>query len=152
MKKEEKIPKFSSLEEERKYWEKRAKAPGNWIENKPQRRSSFLAIRLTGEEITKLRDAAEKQGVPLSTFARQALIKAMGGDSKKTITLTQAIEQLAADFTDEDRARLQSMYDSIAVPSLPDSISLCFDKNEMNEATSVMVEKYLGYPVGSSRN
>lgn len=138
MKKEDKIPEFNSLEEEKAYWEERAKAPGRWIENKPQKRSSFLAVRLNGEEITRLRDAAAKQGVPLSTFTRQALVKA--GETKKTMTLTQAIELLASGITDEDRERLKSMYDSIAIPSLENPMLLYFDKNDMNQAMYILVK------------
>ena len=75
---ETKIPEFKSLEEEREYWE--AHGPlakghkGRIHRPKPdQKRSSFLSIRLTGEELTRLRDMAAKLGTGPSTYARQVL-------------------------------------------------------------------------------
>lgn len=73
-----KIPEFQSLEEEREYWE----AHGPLAEghkgriSKPQlgqKRSSFLSIRMTGEELTQLQDMAAKFGTGPSTYARQVL-------------------------------------------------------------------------------
>jgi hypothetical protein len=87
MKKDEKIPEFKTLEEEREYWEARGPlAPGNRGRiHKPvpgQKHSSFLAVRMTGTEITKLRDIAAKRGLGISTYAR--------------ILLTEAIEKQTA--------------------------------------------------------
>jgi hypothetical protein len=140
--KNENIPEFKSLEEERKYWEERAKTPGRWTKNKPQKRSSFLALRLTGEELTRLRDAAAKQGIGPSTFAREAIFKAMDGDSKKTITLAQAIELMTAEITEADRKRLNELYDSIAVPSIENPILLWYNENTMEEAISIMARAF----------
>ena len=75
---ETKIPKFKSLEEEREYWEARGPLAeghkGRISKPKPgQKRSSFLSIRLTGEELTQLRDMAAKFGMGPSTYARQVL-------------------------------------------------------------------------------
>jgi len=73
-----KIPEFQSLEEEREYWESRgplAKGHKGQV-SKPEvseKRSSFLSVRLTGQELTQLRDLAVRIGVPPSTFARYAL-------------------------------------------------------------------------------
>jgi len=61
--KKNKLPEFQSLEEEKEYWEARgplAEGSKGRI-NKPrpdQKRSSFLSVRLTGEEITALREVA----------------------------------------------------------------------------------------------
>lgn len=91
------IPEFDSLEEEKAYWE----AEGPLAEGKKGRinkpspranRSSFLAVRLTGEELTRLRDMAAKRGVGTSTFARQLLISAMKHDE-------QAVPDLISDDT-----------------------------------------------------
>ena len=75
---ETKIPEFKSLDEEREYWEARGPlAEGHKGRiNKPQpdqKRSSFLSIRLTGEELTQLRDMAAEFGMGPSTYARQVL-------------------------------------------------------------------------------
>jgi hypothetical protein len=80
------IPNFKSLKEEKVYWEARGPlAEGRTGRvNKPgrtEKRSSFLVIRLTGEELTHLRDIAAEQGLGPSTFARLALKRAIERDS-----------------------------------------------------------------------
>jgi hypothetical protein len=95
MKKDEKIPEFKTPEEEREYWEARGPlAPGNRGRiNKPipgQKHSSFLAVRMTGTEITKLRDIAAKQGLGISTYARILLTKAIEEQAApEAVTLTE---------------------------------------------------------------
>jgi hypothetical protein len=95
MKNTDKIPEFKTLEEEREYWEARGPlAPGNrgrWSKPVPgQKHSSFLAVRMTGEEIKRLRQLAEKQGVGPSTYARILLTKAIEKQSVvETVTLSE---------------------------------------------------------------
>ena len=77
-KSETKIPEFKSLDEEREYWEARGPLTeghrGRINRPKPkQKRSSFLSIRLTGEELTQLRDMAAEFGMGPSTYVRQVL-------------------------------------------------------------------------------
>lgn len=72
------IPEFKSLEEEKAYWEARGPlAEGHKGKiNKPrpqQKRSSFLSVRLTGEELTQLRDMASSFGIGPSTYTRQLI-------------------------------------------------------------------------------
>ena len=70
------IPVFNTLEEERAYWERRARGPGR--PHKPTLlRNSFLSIRLTGKEITQLRDLAATKGIGPSTFVREMIIEAI---------------------------------------------------------------------------
>lgn len=76
------LPEFRSLEEEREYWEARGPMAegheGRVSKPKPgQRRSSFLVVRLTGEELTRLRDIAAAQGLGPSTYARRGLLQLM---------------------------------------------------------------------------
>jgi hypothetical protein len=76
------IPEFQSLGEERKYWEARgplAEGHSGRLERpeRGQKRSSFLAVRLTGEELTRLREVAAGQGLGPSTFARLVLTRAV---------------------------------------------------------------------------
>jgi hypothetical protein len=92
--KDEKIPEFKTLEEERAYWEARGPlAPGNRGRiHKPvpgQQRNSFLAVRMTGKEIGQLRDLAVKQGVGPSTYARMLLVKAIEEQAEPEVTLTE---------------------------------------------------------------
>lgn len=73
------IPEFKSPEEEKEYWEARgplAKGHRGKL-NKPEtgrKRSSFLSVRLTGEELTQLRNLAASFNIGPSTFARQILL------------------------------------------------------------------------------
>ncbi len=99
--KKNKLPEFQSLEEERKYWEARGPlAEGHRGRiNKPkpsEKRSSFLAVRLTGEELTHLRNIAARQGLGPSTFARLILTSVIEHQSKlpKFITLDQLKDML----------------------------------------------------------
>lgn len=76
------IPRFQSLEEEKEYWEARGPLAegheGKINQPKPrQKRSSFLAVRLTGEELTRLRDVAAEQGLGPSTFTRLMIKRAI---------------------------------------------------------------------------
>lgn len=69
-------PRFDSPDEEDKYWETHSPLDEGYkgeIQESKQKRSSFLSIRLTGDELTKLRDLSKSMGVPPSTLARQAL-------------------------------------------------------------------------------
>jgi hypothetical protein len=77
--KESKLPEFQSLEEEKEYWEARGPlAEGHKGRiNKPklgQKRSSFLSVRLTGEEIAALHEVAAIFFTRPSEFARGAIL------------------------------------------------------------------------------
>jgi hypothetical protein len=145
MKKEEEIPEFNSLEEERKYWEERAKTPGKWTENKPQRRSSFLAVRLNGEEITRLRDAASKQGMSPSSYARHILTKTIEKQAKQTITLDQAWETLAKGLTDEDRSKLEALMKNLAVPNLENPMLFFFNTDAWDDLASTFMRCFFAF-------
>jgi hypothetical protein len=101
--KDTKIPEFKTLEEEREYWEARGPlAEGHkGTINKPksrQKRSSFLAVRLTGEELTRLRDVAAKQGLGPSTFARIALTSAIERQSQPDSVTLAEIKNMMENF------------------------------------------------------
>jgi hypothetical protein len=72
------IPQFASLEAEKEYWEAKGlldpHRPTKTSSTKGVKRASFLNIRLSGEEITELRDLAARAGMGPSTFTR-TLIK-----------------------------------------------------------------------------
>jgi plasmid stability protein len=76
------VPEFRTLQEEREYWEAR----GSLAEGRRgrvsrpaggARRTSFLAVRLSGKELTELRDAAARHGLGPSTYARLILLAAL---------------------------------------------------------------------------
>lgn len=90
MKKKEEYSKQSLVNqslEEREYWESRGPLAeghsGKFNKPKSAKRSSFLAIRLTGDELTMLRDVASRYGLPPSTYARAALHQAFDHDNQE---------------------------------------------------------------------
>jgi len=81
-------PKFSSIEEEDKYWATHSPLGEGFnveAQKEKQKRSSFLSIRLTGEELTQLRDIATANGMGPSTFIR-ILIKDALSDKQDVIS------------------------------------------------------------------
>lgn len=71
-------PQFHSFEEEEKYWEEHGPLAeghrGRWHKPKEgEKHSSFLCVRLTGSEITELRDIAKQAGLGPCTYARLVL-------------------------------------------------------------------------------
>lgn len=69
-------PRFSNLEEEDEYWKTHSPLDEGYegeVQKSKQKRSSFLSIRLTGDELTKLRNMAAKSGMGPSTYVRQLL-------------------------------------------------------------------------------
>jgi antitoxin component of RelBE/YafQ-DinJ toxin-antitoxin module len=97
VKKDDKVPEFKTLEEEREYWEARGPlAPGNrgrtYNPVPGEKHSSFLAVRMTGKEISQLRQLAAKQGVGVSTYARMLLTKAIEEQTEPEVTLTELKE------------------------------------------------------------
>lgn len=73
-------PRFSSIEEEDKYWETHSPLDEGFkgeVETSEQKRSSFLSVRMTGDELSQLRDDAAKIGLGPSTYARLVLTHAI---------------------------------------------------------------------------
>jgi len=69
-------PRFSSVEEEDEYWKTHSPLDEGYegeVQKSKQKRSSFLSVRLTGKELTQLRDMAAEFGIGPSTYARQVL-------------------------------------------------------------------------------
>lgn len=73
-------PKFGSIEEEDKYWETHSPLDEGLegeVQTTEQKRSSFLSVRMTGDELSQLRDEAAKLGIGPSTYARLVLTHAI---------------------------------------------------------------------------
>jgi hypothetical protein len=136
-------PKFTSLEEERKYWEAHGPLAEGYkgkIQRSRQKRSSFLAVRMTGEELTKLRDIAAKQGLGPSTFARIVLTSAIEhqGKSSKLVTLDELIEKLPQ--TVKEKAEEFTKAVAIGDPNRPSLIIMNTDQlNKMEELTRILL-------------
>lgn len=74
------IPKFKTLEEEDTYWQSHSPLAEGYegkVQKKKQNRESFLSVRLTGEQLARLREIAIHYGLGPSTYARQLLIQGM---------------------------------------------------------------------------
>jgi len=74
------VPQFRNLEEEDKYWQSHSPLMEGYegkAQKKKQNRESFLSVRLTGEELSRLKEQAAFHGVGSSTYARQAIIQAI---------------------------------------------------------------------------
>jgi hypothetical protein len=139
MKNEEnaKIPEFGSLEEEREYWEARGPlAEGHKGRlNKPkagQKRSSFLAVRLTGEELAKLRMVAADQGVGPSTFARLVLTRAIENADRlpKRVTIDELKDALANTLPQPIREKAEALVKDIAVGDPENRSLLIIDSSQ----------------------
>ncbi len=127
------IPEFKSLDEEREYWEARgALAEGHKGRvNKPtsgQKRSSFLAIRLTGEELTRLRDIAAEQGLGPSTFARLVLTSVVENRGKlpKRFTLEQLKDYVEENLSPSVKDKAETIFNAgvIGNPTNPNLLLL----------------------------
>jgi hypothetical protein len=78
------IPKFENLAEEDRFWQSHSPLMEGYegkVQKKKQNRSSFLSVRLTGEELAQLRVKATQYGLGPSTYARQALIRDLESDA-----------------------------------------------------------------------
>ncbi len=132
-------PEFQSFEEEKKYWEARGplvKGHKGRI-NKPklgQKRSSFLAVRLTGEELTKLRDIAAKQGLGPSTFARLVLAAAIERQSRsKVVTLDQLGDVLGSILPQSVKDRCETLIRKSAIGDPDNPAMLIIDASQEKE-------------------
>lgn len=86
-------PGFSTVAEEEEYWQKHSPLAEGYegdVQRKRQKRSSYLALRLSGEELEKLKDAAQKAGVGPTTLARNLILQGL----REEMGLLQRIETL----------------------------------------------------------
>jgi len=73
-------PGFGTAEEEAAFWGEHSPLTEGYegrMERKRQKRSSYLALRLSGEELERLRDAAERAGVGPTTLARNLILQGL---------------------------------------------------------------------------
>ena len=138
-----KLPEFQSLDEEKTYWEERGPLAegrkGRVNKPKPrQKRSSFLAVRLTGEELTRLRDVAAQQGIGPSTFARLLLTAAIERQGKlpKRVTLDQLSDTLQNNLPQPIKDAAEALARSIVIGD-PQNPILLIDPSQMKKMEEV---------------
>jgi hypothetical protein len=86
------VPEFSSVEQEKEYWESRGildQTRTAKINQVPAgtKRASFLNIRLSGAELTQLRDLAAAAGTGPSTYARILIKKILDQNLKPGVKI-----------------------------------------------------------------
>jgi len=94
-------PSFTSAEEEAEYWEKHSPLTEGYkgaVQQKQQKRSSYLALRLSGEELKQLRDAARQAGIGPTVLARNLILKGLEAERgllSRLEVLEQKVESLS---------------------------------------------------------
>jgi len=88
-------PSFTSAEEEAEYWEKHSPLAEGYkgtMQQKHQKRSSYLALRLSDEELEQLRDAAQQAGIGPTVLARNLILKGLKAE-RDLLSRLEALEQ-----------------------------------------------------------
>jgi len=94
-------PAFGTVEEEEEFWQKHSPLAEGYegdVQRKRQKRSSYLALRLSGEELEELRNAARKAGVGPTTLARNLILRGLREESgllQRIETLEQKVATLS---------------------------------------------------------
>jgi len=115
-KKEYPVPKFQDLKEEDKYWQSHSPLAEGYkgqIQKKKQNRASFLSVRLSGEELSRLREVAMHYGVGPSTYLRQVLIQALESPGTRTLPpalLVNLCRRLSPEQQEEEIQKLSQIY------------------------------------------
>jgi len=88
-------PRFISIEEEEAYWQEHSPLTEGYkgtVQRQPQKRSSYLALRLSGEELKQLRGAAERAGIGPTTLARNLILQGLKTE-KDLLSRIEALER-----------------------------------------------------------
>ena len=83
-----KVPKFKSLKEERKFWDTHDstayhddfKITKNVVFVRPKK--EVISLRLEPKFIRRLRELADKEGLPPTTYARMLIVKGIQAHTK----------------------------------------------------------------------
>jgi hypothetical protein len=144
---------IKAMEKEREYWEARGPlekgARGRINEPVPkENRSSFLSVRLSGKELTQLRDLADRYNLGPSTFARQALVSLIGNAEAlknrniepKKILFDEICDALVAKTPQMFREQLMNLLLSSTEGELENPSSIIIDKSKMRECLEMSVK------------
>jgi len=106
MKEKKKIypnPKFNNVVDEDKYWKTHSPLAEGYaaeIQKEKQKRSSFLTIRLTGDELTLLRNLALSKGIGPSTYIRALIKDALTPEERAELALSKSTQQFQSVIQD----------------------------------------------------
>jgi predicted DNA binding CopG/RHH family protein len=83
-----KVPKFKSLKEEREFWDTHDstdyhndfKTTQNVVFVRPKK--EVISLRLESKFIRRLRELADKEGLPPTTYARMLIVKSIQAHTK----------------------------------------------------------------------
>jgi len=153
MKKKEdsKMPEFQSLQEEKEYWEARGplaeghKGKINKLKT-GQKRSSYLAVRLTGEELTRLRDVAARYGIGPSTFARLLLTSVIGKQrnlAKRILTLDELKDVFLSSLPGDLEDKLVKFVDETSIGEMPPILLL--DSQNVRQAEELTWQMLMAF-------
>jgi hypothetical protein len=145
-----KAQEFNSIEEEREYWEVRGllgkghRGKLNTPDSSVQR-SSFLSVRLSGNELTAWRDFATRCGEGPSTAARRLILTVLeqagrpvqesnkSNEGKHTMTLDEVGAALTKMMPDELKNRMQTLIESSGVPDTSNPSFWIMDPSQTQE-------------------
>jgi hypothetical protein len=123
-------PRFQSIDEEVAYWDQHSPITEGYegrLQRGRRKRDSFLAVRLSGEELERLRQVASRKGVGTSTFARSLILGAIGEGAlpAKFMTMPEfqdVLGQVLQDKVDPDTWRdILQTYESTVIGGDPTS-------------------------------
>jgi len=153
MKKKEnsKMLEFQSLQEEKEYWEARGplaeghKGKINKLKT-GQKRSSYLAVRLTGEELTQIRDIAARYGIGPSTFARLLLTSVIGEQRnlvKRIVTLDELKDSFLSNLPQDIKDKLVKFVDETSIGEMPPM--LLIDSQNVRQAEELTWQMLIAF-------
>jgi hypothetical protein len=144
LEKKNNIPEIKEMEE-RDYWEQRGPLTDKKVAktNQPvskDKRESFLSIRLSGSEITELRDLASKYNSGPSTLARNILVyilnkmKTPNDNTPQTITMNDLFQGVASTMPQGFLDRYTDLYKSATIGDEDNPSMLIMSQSQLKEA------------------
>jgi hypothetical protein len=138
--KENNIPRFKTLAEEKEYWESKSICNTD-VEgeiNEPvstKRRSSFLSVRLSGDELTQLHDEASKFNMGPSTFARALLLAFIQSEKRprEEISLQKVIQVVDQKTSPQFREKAARLMEEISLGGSQKPSVLVIDPGQQKE-------------------
>lgn len=146
MRENKSVPEFDSFEEEREDLESRGPLAKGYksVLSRPeseQNRTSFLSVRLTGEELDKLGAIARERGVGPSTFARMVLtaIIEQHDRPKQPANWDQAYEKMVEVMPQSLKDQITEFSKNVKLPDIDNPDFFILDPKQMVDLYSISV-------------